>query len=132
MGVSPQLECGVESVRSWSRKADIEEGVRRGVSSDLSAEIRWGGEELSERGPGRSGGLLRGGGRRATSDALGFMLTDKGGSVVGRKLAFELLGKAVTVALTIYGQARARIPLARVVSYSSVRGRTFRPTASRN
>ena len=38
--VALQLGYGVESVRSWVRQADIDDGVKQGVSSDSAAEIR--------------------------------------------------------------------------------------------
>ena len=38
--VALQLGFGVESVRSWVRQADIDGGVKQGVSSDSAAEIR--------------------------------------------------------------------------------------------
>ena len=38
--VALQLGYGVESVRSWVRQADIDGGVKQGVSSDSAAEIR--------------------------------------------------------------------------------------------
>ena len=38
--VALQLGYGVESVRSWVRQADIDDGVKKGVSSDSAAEIR--------------------------------------------------------------------------------------------
>jgi len=38
--VALQLGYGVESVRSWVRQADIDDGVKQGVASDSAAEIR--------------------------------------------------------------------------------------------
>ena len=38
--VALQLGDGVESVRSWVRQADIDDGVAEGVTSDGQAEIR--------------------------------------------------------------------------------------------
>ena len=37
--VALQLGYGVESVRSWVRQADIDDGVKPGVASDAAAEI---------------------------------------------------------------------------------------------
>ena len=46
--VALQLGYGVESVRSWVRRADIDDGVKQGVSSDSASEIRRLEQELRE------------------------------------------------------------------------------------
>ena len=46
--VALQLGYGVESVRSWVRQADIDDGVKPGVASDAAAEIRRLEQELRE------------------------------------------------------------------------------------
>ena len=46
--VALQLGYGVESVRSWVRQADIDDGVKQGVPSDSAAEIRRLEQELRE------------------------------------------------------------------------------------
>ena len=46
--VALQLGYGVESVRSWVRQADIDDGVKQGVASDSAAEIRRLEQELRE------------------------------------------------------------------------------------
>jgi transposase len=46
--VALQLGYGVESVRSWVRRADIDDGVKQGVPSDSAAEIRRLEQELRE------------------------------------------------------------------------------------
>ncbi len=46
--VALQLGYGVESVRSWVRQADIDDGVKPGVASDSAAEIRRLEQELRE------------------------------------------------------------------------------------
>jgi transposase len=38
--VANQLGYGVESVRSWVRRADIDEGVTAGVTSDQAARVK--------------------------------------------------------------------------------------------
>lgn len=38
--VADQLGYGIESVRAWVRQADIDDGVRCGVTSDEQARIR--------------------------------------------------------------------------------------------
>lgn len=38
--VADQLGYGIESVRAWVRQADIDDGVRGGVTSDEQARIR--------------------------------------------------------------------------------------------
>ena len=38
--VANQLGYGVESVRSWVRRADIDEGVTAGVTSDQAAKVK--------------------------------------------------------------------------------------------
>jgi transposase len=38
--VASQLGIGVESVRSWVKQADIDEGVKPGLSSDDAARIK--------------------------------------------------------------------------------------------
>src|SRR3954469_4335489 len=38
--VANQLGFGVESVRSWVRRADIDEGVTAGVTSDQAARVK--------------------------------------------------------------------------------------------
>ncbi len=43
-----QLGYGVKSVRSWVRRADIDDGMKQGVPSDSSAEIRRLEQELRE------------------------------------------------------------------------------------
>ena len=37
--VADQLGCGVESVRTWVKQADIDEGVRPGVTSEDSGRV---------------------------------------------------------------------------------------------
>ena len=46
--VALQLGYGVESVRSWVRQADIDDGVKPGVASDAGAEIQRLEQELRE------------------------------------------------------------------------------------
>ena len=46
--VALQLGYGVESVSSWVRRADIDDGVKQGVPSDSAAEIRRLEQELRE------------------------------------------------------------------------------------
>jgi len=46
--VALQLGYGVESVRSWVRQADIDDGVKPGVPSDSVAEIHRLEQELRE------------------------------------------------------------------------------------
>ena len=46
--VALQLGYGVESVRSWVRQADIDDGVKPGVPSDSVAEIHRLEQELCE------------------------------------------------------------------------------------
>jgi transposase len=46
--VALQLAYGVESVRSWVRQAEIDDGVKQGVASDSAAEIRRLEQELRE------------------------------------------------------------------------------------
>lgn len=43
--VATQLGYGVESVRSWVRQADVDEGLAAGVSTGQAAEVR----ELQQR-----------------------------------------------------------------------------------
>ncbi len=38
--VAEQLGCGVESVRTWVRQADIDEGVTPGLTSSDAARIK--------------------------------------------------------------------------------------------
>jgi transposase len=38
--VASQLGIGVESVRSWVKQADVDEGVKPGLSSDDAARIK--------------------------------------------------------------------------------------------
>ena len=38
--VAEQLGYGVESVRSWVKQADVDEGVRSGVSTDEAERVR--------------------------------------------------------------------------------------------
>jgi len=46
--VALQLGYGVESVRSWVRQADIDDGVKPGVASDAVAEVQRHEQELRE------------------------------------------------------------------------------------
>jgi len=46
--VAMQLGYGVESVRSWVRQADIDDGVKPGVASGAAAEIQRLEQELRE------------------------------------------------------------------------------------
>jgi len=46
--VALQLGYGVESVRSWVRQADIDDGVKPGVASDAVAEVQRLEQELRE------------------------------------------------------------------------------------
>ena len=46
--VALQLGYGVESIRSWVRQADIDDGVKPGVASDAVAEVQRLEQELRE------------------------------------------------------------------------------------
>ena len=75
--VAEQLGCGVESVRSWVRRAEIDDGVRPGVTTgetervkDLEQEVRELGranEICAER------RLLRGGARPPAAQIVAFI-----------------------------------------------------------
>ena len=46
--VANQLGYGVESVRAWVRQADVDEGVKPGVSSDEAARVKALEQEVKE------------------------------------------------------------------------------------
>ena len=115
--VARQLGYGIESVRSWVRQADIDDGHVPGVSTteaqrvkDLEQENR----ELRarQRDPEASGQFLRGGARPPTQEVVAFI--DANRDEFGVEPICTVLSSAgVSVAPSTYYAAKTRQPSAR-------------------
>ncbi|PVE14420.1 IS3 family transposase [Arthrobacter sp. Bz4] len=119
--VATQLGYGVESVRSWVKQADIDDGHVAGVSTadagrmrDLEQEVR----ELRRANEilKRAAKFLRGGARPPTPEVVAFIDANKDHVVEGRPLGVEPICSLLQVAPSTYYAARDRAPSARTVS----------------
>jgi transposase len=98
-----QLGNGVESVRSWVKQADIDEGAVPGVTSEEAAraqeleqenrELRRANESLK-----RAASFLRGGTRPPVAQMTAFIDQNKHDVVDGRRLGVELTCEVLQVA----------------------------------
>src|ERR1700682_2498654 len=76
--VASQLGYGIESVRSWVRQADIDEGLTPGVSATEAAKIKELEQEVRElrrpnEPPKRAASFFRGGARPPTQEVVAFI-----------------------------------------------------------
>ena len=92
--VAAQLGYGAESVRSWVRQADIDEGHSAGVSTNESARMKALEQENRELGAGKRDleegrEFLRGGARPPAQEVAAFIDANRDDVVEGRRLGVE-------------------------------------------
>ncbi|WP_307220573.1 IS3 family transposase [Microbacterium sp. SORGH_AS_0888] len=119
--VASQLGYGVESVRTWVKQADIDDGVVPGVSSSEAARVRELEQEVRELRRAneilkRAAKFLRGGARPPTPEVVAFVDANKDDIVEGRPLGVEPICALLQVAPSTYYAARDRAPSARAVN----------------
>ncbi|WP_413543106.1 IS3 family transposase [Citricoccus nitrophenolicus] len=118
--VAEQLGYGTESVRTWVKQADIDDGHTPGVTTDEAArmlaleqenrELRRANEILK-----RAAKFLRGGARPPTQEVVAFIDAHRYEAVDGRKLGVEpicvvLRQAGLQVAPSTYYAAKSRQP----------------------
>ncbi|WP_307481242.1 IS3 family transposase [Microbacterium trichothecenolyticum] len=119
--VASQLGYGVESVRTWVKQADIDDGVAPGVTSSEAARVRELEQEVRELRRAneilkRAAKFLRGGARPPTPEVVAFVDANKDDIVEGRPLGVEPICALLQVAPSTYYAARDRAPSARAVN----------------
>ncbi|WP_431860756.1 IS3 family transposase [Micrococcus terreus] len=118
--VATQLGYGVESVRMWVKRADIDEGVAPGVSSAEAARVRELEQEVRELRRAnevlkRAAFFLRGGARPPLPEVVAFIDANKDNLVDGRRLGVELICRLLQVAPSSYYASKTRAPSARTL-----------------
>ncbi|WP_307450848.1 MULTISPECIES: IS3 family transposase [Microbacterium] len=118
--VATQLGYGVESVRMWVKRADIDDGVTAGVSTTEAQRIRELEQENRELRRAnevlkRAAFFLRGGARPPLPEVVAFIDANKDDLVDGRRLGVELICRLLQVAPSSYYAAKTRSPSARAV-----------------
>ncbi|WP_371684206.1 IS3 family transposase [Flaviflexus sp.] len=118
--VADQLGYGPESVRTWVRQADIDEGQAPGVSTDEARrlleleqenrELRRANEILK-----RAAFFLRGGTGPPTQEIVAFIDLNRDDIVAGRRLGVESICRVLQVAPSTYYAAKKRGPSARAI-----------------
>ena len=116
--VAAQLGYGTESVRSWVRQADIDEGHVPGVSTDDAARMKALEQENRElkagqRDPEEGRQFLRGGARPPAQEVAAFIDANRDDVVAGRRLGVELICSVLQVAPSSYYEIKNRPPSAR-------------------
>ncbi|MDX1886832.1 IS3 family transposase [Mycolicibacterium sp. 120270] len=117
--VARQLGYGVESVRTWVRQADIDEGLAPGVTTTESKKVRELEQEIRELKRAneilkRAAKFLRGGARPPTQEIVEFI--DGNREEFGVEPICTVLRSAgLQVALSTYYDAKARVPSARAL-----------------
>ncbi|MDI3330327.1 MAG: IS3 family transposase [Micrococcus sp.] len=121
--VAEQLGYGTESVRTWVKQADIDEGHAPGVTTDEAARIRALEQENRELRRAneilkRAAFFLRGGARPPTQEVVAFIHAHRHEVVDGRQLGVEpictvLRQAGVPVAPSTYYAAKSRRPSVR-------------------
>ncbi len=114
--VADQLGIGVESLRSWVKQAEIDDGVKPGVTSEEAAKIKELEQELKElrrakRDLAFGVGFLRGGTRPPTEVMVGYIDQHRD------EFGVESICKVLQVAPSTYYAAKRRqlAPSARAV-----------------
>ncbi|WP_228480816.1 IS3 family transposase [Microbacterium luteum] len=118
--VATQLGYGVESVRTWVKQADIDDGVAPGVSTGEAARVRELEQEVRELRRAnevlkRAANFLRGGARPPLPQVVAFIDANKDDLIDGRRLGVELICRLLQVAPSSYYAAKTRAPSARAV-----------------
>ncbi|WP_227531403.1 IS3 family transposase [Microbacterium tenebrionis] len=119
--VATQLGYGIESVRTWVKQADIDDGNVAGVTTAESRKLRELEQEVRELRRAneilkRAAFFLRGGARPPTSEVVAFIDANKNDVVEGRRLGVEPICSLLQVAPSTYYAAKDRAPSARAVS----------------
>ncbi|TQR82215.1 IS3 family transposase [Mycobacterium hodleri] len=115
--VARQLGYGIESVRSWVRQADIDDGHAPGVSTSESARVKDLEQEIRELKRAneilkRAAKFLRGGARPPTQEVVAFIDAHRGEFGV-EPICTVLRSAGVQVAPSTYYANKARTPSAR-------------------
>ncbi|HUH53414.1 MAG TPA: IS3 family transposase [Microbacteriaceae bacterium] len=118
--VAKQLGYGPESVGLWVRQADIDEGVKAGVTTGEQARVKELEQEVRELRRAneilkRAAFFLRGGARPPTQELVVFINRSKDDIVAGRRLGVELICKVLQMAPSTYYAANGRIASAREI-----------------
>ncbi|WP_109544404.1 IS3 family transposase [Mycobacteroides abscessus] len=117
--VARQLGYGVESVRTWVRQADIDEGLAPGVSTSESKKVQELEQEIRELKRAneilkRAAKFLRGGARPPTQEIVEF-IDDNREEFGVEPICTVLRSAGLQVALSTYYDAKARVPSARAL-----------------
>ncbi|MGE0778644.1 IS3 family transposase [Mycolicibacterium sp.] len=115
--VARQLGYGVESVRTWVRQADIDEGLAPGVTTTESKKVHELEQEIRELKRAneilkRAAKFLRGGARPPTQEIVDFIDTHRGEFGV-EPICTVLRSAGLQVAPSTYYDAKTRAPSAR-------------------
>ncbi|WDF35291.1 IS3 family transposase (plasmid) [Arthrobacter agilis] len=119
--VASQLGYGTESVRSWVRQADVDDGHTAGVSTSEAKRLRELEQEVRELRRAneilkRAAKFLRGGARPPTQEIVAFIDANRHDIVEGRPLGVEPICTLLQVAPSTYYAAKNRAPSARAIS----------------
>ncbi|WP_235201320.1 IS3 family transposase [Microbacterium sp. CH12i] len=119
--VATQLGYGIESVRTWVKQADIDDGHVAGVTTVDASRVRALEQEVRELRRAneilkRAAFFLRGGARPPTPEVVAFIDANKNDVVEGRPLGVEPICALLQVAPSTYYAARDRAPSARAIS----------------
>ncbi|MBZ4509865.1 IS3 family transposase [Mycobacterium avium subsp. hominissuis] len=117
--VARQLGYGVESVRTWVRQVDIDEGLAPGVTTSESKKVKELEQEIRELKRAneilkRAAKFLRGGARPPTQEIVDF-IDDNRGEFGVEPICTVLRAAGLQVALSTYYDAKARVPSARAL-----------------
>ncbi|MHA2414035.1 IS3 family transposase [Mycobacterium avium] len=117
--VARQLGYGVESVRTWVRQADIDEGLAPGVTTAESKRVQELEQEIRELKRAneilkRAAKFLRGGARPPTQEIVEFIDANRGEFGV-EPICTVLRSAGLQVALSTYYDTKARVPSARAL-----------------
>ncbi|WP_142277371.1 IS3 family transposase [Mycobacterium timonense] len=117
--VARQLGYGVESVRTWVRQVDIDEGLAPGVTTSESKKVKELEQEIRELKRAneilkRAAKFLRGGARPPTQEIVDFIADNRGEFGV-EPICTVLRSAGLQVALSTYYDANARVPSARAL-----------------
>ncbi|WP_155726939.1 IS3 family transposase [Mycobacterium avium] len=117
--VARQLGYGVESVRTWVRQVDIDEGLAPGVTTSESKKVKELEQEIRELKRAneilkRAAKFLRGGARPPTQEIVDF-IDDNRGEFGVEPICTVLRSAGLQVALSTYYDTKARVPSARAL-----------------
>ncbi|WP_155726918.1 IS3 family transposase [Mycobacterium avium] len=117
--VARQLGYGVESVRTWVRQADIDEGLAPGVTTAESKKVKELEQEIRELKRAneilkRAAKFLRGGARPPTQEIVEFIDANREEFGV-EPICTVLRSAGLQVALSTYYDTKARVPSARAL-----------------